>query len=143
MHKCWFFLFWLWLHWVFVVALGLLLLWDSGSRAPRLGSCIYRPFPVAALRLSCPVASGISVSRPGMELVSPALGGRFLIIGQPGKSLQNAVSWKIFESLFYPIDVLPRNTGACISILCAKVLLPGCLFSQVSEDSKLYMVTFL
>ena len=86
-HKCCFFLFWFWLRGVFVVALGLLLLWDTGSRAPRLSSCIYQAFLVAALRLSCPVASGISVSGPGMELVSPALGGRFLITGQPGKSL--------------------------------------------------------
>ena len=38
-------------------------------------------------RLSCPTARGILVSRPGIEPVSPALAGRFLTTGPPGKSL--------------------------------------------------------
>ena len=38
-------------------------------------------------RLSCPSACGILVPRSGMEPQSPALEGRFLITGPPGKSL--------------------------------------------------------
>ena len=37
--------------------------------------------------LSCPVACGILVPRPGAEPVSPALEGVFLTTGSPGKSL--------------------------------------------------------
>ena len=38
--------------------------------------------------LSCSEAWGILVSRPGMDPVSPALAGGFLITGPPGKSPQ-------------------------------------------------------
>ena len=37
--------------------------------------------------LSCSVACGILVPRPGIELMSPALEGRFLTTGPTGKSL--------------------------------------------------------
>ena len=36
---------------------------------------------------SCPAACGISVPQPAIELMSPALEGRFLTPGPPGKSL--------------------------------------------------------
>ena len=42
---------------------------------------------VVAHGLSCPAACGILVPRPGIEPVSPALEGRFLTTGPPGKSL--------------------------------------------------------
>ena len=42
---------------------------------------------VVALRVSCPVACGILVHRPGIEPTAPALAGRFLAIGPPGTSL--------------------------------------------------------
>ena len=42
---------------------------------------------VVAHRLSCPVACGILVPRPGIEPTSPALEGRFFTAGPPGKSL--------------------------------------------------------
>ena len=41
---------------------------------------------VAARGLSCPVACGILVPWPGIEPTSPALEGRFLTTGPPGKS---------------------------------------------------------
>ena len=41
---------------------------------------------VVAQGLSCPVAYGILVPRPGIEPVSPALEGGFLTTGPPGKS---------------------------------------------------------
>ena len=40
-----------------------------------------------ASRLSCFKACGILVPQPGIEPVSPALPGRFLTTGPPGKSL--------------------------------------------------------
>ena len=40
-----------------------------------------------ACKLSCPVACGILVPGPGIEPVSPALAGRLLTTGQPGKLL--------------------------------------------------------
>ena len=43
---------------------------------------------VEAHRLSCPVACGILIPGPGIEPMSPALAGRFLTTGPPGKSLQ-------------------------------------------------------
>ena len=42
---------------------------------------------VAAHRLSCPTVCGILVPWPGIEPTSPALEGRFLTTGPPGKSL--------------------------------------------------------
>ena len=63
-----------------IVARGLLS--RCGARAPEcLGSV------VAVLWLSCPVACGILVPRPGIEPASPALEGGFATAGPPGKSL--------------------------------------------------------
>ena len=42
---------------------------------------------VVVCGLSCLVACGILVPRPGIEPVSPVLQGRFLTTGPPGKSL--------------------------------------------------------
>ena len=42
---------------------------------------------VAGGRLSCSKACGVLVPRPGIKPVSPALEGRFLTTGPPGKSL--------------------------------------------------------
>ena len=42
---------------------------------------------VVAFGLGCSVVCGIFVSQPGIKLACPALQGRFLIPGQPGKSL--------------------------------------------------------
>ena len=41
---------------------------------------------VVVCELSCPVACGILVPRPGIEPVSPALEGRLPATGPPGKS---------------------------------------------------------
>ena len=41
---------------------------------------------VVAHGLSCPAACGILVPQPGIEPLSPALGGRFSTPGPPGKS---------------------------------------------------------
>ena len=43
---------------------------------------------VVACQLSYPAACGMLVPRPGIELASPALEGRFLTTGPPGKSLR-------------------------------------------------------
>ena len=59
---------------------GLQLLRQVGSVAATACSL------VAALRLSCPIACAILVSRPEIEPTSPALKGKFLTIGPPRKS---------------------------------------------------------
>ena len=43
---------------------------------------------LVAHELSCPAACGISVPQPGIEPLSPALGGRFSTAGPPGKPPQ-------------------------------------------------------
>ena len=95
-------IFFFWLHWVFVVVHGLccsreafphcrkrgllslrcslqwiLLLQLVGSRA--------RASIVVAHRFSCPVSCGILVPNPGIEPMSPALAGGFLTTEPPGK----------------------------------------------------------
>ena len=52
---------------------------DSVVAAHGLSGCAHG--------LSCPMACGILVPGPGMELASPALQGGFLTTGPPGKSL--------------------------------------------------------
>ena len=69
---------------------------SCGARAPgRVGSVIHGMWAVllrrassvvAAHGLSCPVACGLPVPQLGMEPTSPALEGRFLTTGLPGKS---------------------------------------------------------
>ena len=67
-------------HGLFVAARGLLS--SCGTQAlERVGS------GAAAHGLSCPVACGILVPRPGIEPLSPSLEGGFLTSGPPGKSL--------------------------------------------------------
>ena len=41
--------------------------------------------------LSCPEACEILVPQPGIEPLSPALEGRFLTTGPPGKSLEHSL----------------------------------------------------
>jgi len=56
---------------------------------------------VAGYKLSCPIAYGISVPRPGTEPESPALESRFLTIGPSWNSLPNI----FIENVFYSIMV--------------------------------------
>ena len=80
-----------------------LLLWRAGSSLQHVGfslvvvcgllsSCgVQAPGRVGSVvvvhGLSCPVACGILVPRPGIEPTSLALEGGFLTTGPPGKSL--------------------------------------------------------
>ena len=57
------------------------LLSSCGAQAPECAGSV-----VAARRLSCSTARGISFPRPGIEPSSPALEGRFVTTGPPGKS---------------------------------------------------------
>ena len=50
--------------------------------------CCGAQTPVMALRPSCFLACGILVPSPGIKPMSPALQGRFLTAGPPGKSLE-------------------------------------------------------
>ena len=51
---------------------------------------------VATHRLSSPVGCGISIPRSEMEISSPALQGRFLTIGTPGKSLGYIYFYQVY-----------------------------------------------
>ena len=59
--------------------------WDLGDGAGSF------PEPIGSVvvvhGLSCSLAHGILVPRPGIESASLALGGRFLTTGPPGESL--------------------------------------------------------
>ena len=55
---------------------------------------------VVARGLSCPVACGILVSRPGIKPASPALQDGFLTTGPPGKSRDHTHFEKITVILF-------------------------------------------
>ena len=44
---------------------------------------------VAACGLGCPMACGILLPLPGIELAYPGLQGRFLSTGPPGKSVSH------------------------------------------------------
>ena len=56
---------------------------------------------IGAHRLSCPMACGILVPRPGIEPSSLTLAGGFLTTGPPGKSprrvsLEEPTLWELF-----------------------------------------------
>ena len=66
---------------------------------------------VELYKLSCPVAYGILVPRPGIELTSLALEGGFLSTGPPGMSV-GIRSWTLSQVLpigFDPLWLNPRN----------------------------------
>ena len=67
----------------------LLLLWSKGSRERVVA--VHGLSLIAMFRLSCPAAYVISVPRPRINLISPALEGEFLASGPLGKS------WKTFN----------------------------------------------
>ena len=60
---------------------------SCGTRAPQFMGSL-----VAAPGLSCPVACGILVPRPGIEPLFPALEGGFLTTGPPGQSLHRLLN---------------------------------------------------
>ena len=71
------------MRWVFVVEQEFLQLWSMSF--------------LVVCRLSCPV--GISDLLPGMETTSPALEGRALTPGPPGKSLFYNIDLTFFSKL--------------------------------------------
>ena len=83
---------------------------------------------VVAHGLSCPVACGILVPRPGIEHMSPALEGRFFTTGPPGKS-QLFYFFAFLFSFWETFSLLSFNSLICfpavsilllfISIVCS------------------------
>ena len=71
----------------------------------RCGTCVSFSL-IVACGLSCPVARGILVPGPGIELASPALQDGFLTTGPPGKSPT-------------PLAFQRRNPGG-LNIICSK-----------------------
>ena len=109
---CLFILF-IWLHLVFVVALGPLLfmhdftLWCMDSLVEAHG--LQSPWAsiVVARGLSHSVAHGILVLQPGIEPAYPAFQDEFSTTGSPGKSL--FLMSRLFEIYFtYCIVYLPK-----------------------------------
>ena len=114
-----------WLHWVFVAGLRLSLVVMSGGHSflqcagvslwwlllfQSIGSR-HAVSVIAACRLSFPKACGILVPCPGIEPVSPALQGRFLTTGPPGKSWVSLLPEKFLliiwsEHIVYSGEVL-------------------------------------
>ena len=69
-----------------VICLPWVLAQPAGSSVVVLSSCGLRASVVAGTWISCSMAGGIFVPQPGIEPMSPALQGRFLTTGPPGKS---------------------------------------------------------
>ena len=71
--------------------------------------CLLYQFPLgggaaASHGLSCPLVHGIFIPQPGMEHASPALEGRFLTTGPPGKTLCQHIAFKkkdLFTYLYF------------------------------------------
>ena len=61
-------------------------------------------------RLSCLAVSGILVPRAGIEPTTPALQGRFLVTGLPGKYLQS-----YFSKVKFPFTVFYAFTSSSLS----------------------------
>ena len=65
-------------------------------------------------KLSCPMECGVLVPRPGIEPASPALAGRFLTAGPPGKSLFWSflilIKFKLVGALPIPLIGVKINT---------------------------------
>ena len=72
-------------------------------------------FVVAVLELSCPSACGILAHRPEIKPMSPALEGRLLTVGPPGKSLP------IYLFGICPLILLPGVGTTC---MLTSLLLP-------------------
>ena len=72
---------------------------------------------VAALRLSCPMACGILVPRPGITPTSPALQGGFLTPGPPASPHILVVSnfWRMPEALGSWLPLIFKATNDQIS----------------------------
>ena len=75
-----------WLPWVLDVARGVLTVPGGTIFSLQCADSL-----VVMRRFSCPAAWGILVPRPEMEPTSPALEGRFLTTGPPGKSQETVV----------------------------------------------------
>ena len=65
---------------------------------------------VVVLELSCPRACGISAPRTGIKLESPALQGRFLTTGPPGKSLKSELLKRKL------LDAVIENVCVCVCV---------------------------
>ena len=97
----------------------------SDSVVAVRGLSICKALVVVVHRLHCSVAWGILVPWPEIELASPALQGRFLTSGPPGKSLIHVVvhscwsviliaRWSSIVSIFHSLSILVLM-GLCMA----------------------------
>ena len=82
--------------WVVVVACRIFQNLHCGGRAPECMCSV-----VVALGLSCPEICGILVPQPGMKPMSPALEGRILTTGPPGKSWHMLLKVRMYAHKYY------------------------------------------
>ena len=78
---------------------------EKGLSCVVWGLCCSAWTLVWAHGLSCSVAHEVLVPRPGIEPPSPALQGRFLTTGPPGKSWWD-VFWRVFGVWLFCVECL-------------------------------------
>ena len=101
----------LWYEASLLLHAGFLQLWSLGFPGCTVwasawaGAAVAAPRPLSSwhtgsllvvLGFSCSKAWGILVPQPGIKTMSPALEGRFLITGLPGKSLRVIINLKFY-----------------------------------------------
>ena len=111
------YLIFIWLHPVLVVAHRIFLV-SSGPFTAAHGLSSYGAWASVVAVLSCFAACGILVSRPGMEPASPALQGRFLTTGPPGKSLKWILlrGMKILQWFLYLFKFSSVQSLSCVQL---------------------------
>ena len=95
------------LHWVFCATWDLhWVMWDLSLK--QVDSLVVTQSS-RVHELSCPVACGILVPQLRLEPLSPALQGRFLTTGPPGKSPKAKILYKILTSQMQQYILLMIN----------------------------------
>ena len=111
------YLIFIWLHPVLAAAHRIFLV-SSGPFTAAHGLSSYGAWASVVAVLSCSAACGILVSRPGMEPTSPALQGRFLTTGPPGKSLKWIIlrAMKILQWFLYLFKFSSVQSLSCVQL---------------------------
>ena len=92
----------IWLHWVLVEARGIFIV-EGGLQSMQARSAF------VVHRLSCPLAQGVFVLKPGIKIMSLALEGGFLTIRPPGKSQVEVFDISDWEKKLWSIQSLAAS----------------------------------
>ena len=124
-----------WLCWVLLVACGIVIV---------LGGIFHCDVwtVVVALGLSCCMTCWILVPQAGLELMAPALQGRFLTTGPPGKPLHDYLNQRttihVWPQFLNNINLIPAR----IMPLKSFHLVVVCIWLQVTENQIVKRVFF-